>query len=107
MANEIIINDNRINDNRINDNRINDNRIQVDNRINNCNNTYNINLVLYDKENDKIEFDIKHMKDDMIYKLTTRNEIDAFKYYCDKLFENKNNQMIIKSNLKINIQKYM
>jgi len=86
LSNEIIINENTTN-----------------NIINNCNNnntTYNINLIVYNKENDTIEFDLKHMNIDFIYKLTSRNNTDAFKYYCDKLFENKNNQMIIKSNLR-------
>jgi len=40
------------------------------------------------------------MKIDFIYKLTSRDEMDAFKYYCERLFENKNNQMIIKSNFR-------
>lgn len=89
ISNEIIINDNTTNN-------------IINNKQNNCNNntTYNINLIVYDKENDKIEFDLKHMNIDFIYKLTSRNETDAFKYYCEKLFENKNNQMIIKSNFR-------
>ena len=89
ISNEIIINENTTNN-------------IINNKQNNCNNntTYNINLIVYDKENDKIEFDLKHMNIDFVYKLTSRNETDAFKYYCEKLFENKNNQMIIKSNFR-------
>ncbi len=37
------------------------------------------------------------------YKLTSMHKNDAFSYYYNKLFENKNNQMIIKSNLFFNI----
>ena len=64
------------------------------------NNTYNINLIYYDKEDNKITFDISHFTNEMICKIVTRDETDGFKYFCDKLFENKNNQMIIKSNLR-------
>ena len=98
-CNELVV----INDNTssiVNNNNTINNIINIDNKIDNCNNTYNINLIIYDKENDKIDFDIKHMNNDFLYKLTSRNEADAFKYYCEKLFENKNNQMIIKSNLR-------
>ena len=83
----------------INELTVNNNN-KIENSYNNNNNTYNINLIIYDKENDKIDFDISHMNNNFLYKLTSRNETDAFKYYCEKLFENKNNQMIIKSNLK-------
>jgi hypothetical protein len=88
IGKEIIINENTTNN-------------IINNKQNNCNNnTYNINLTIYDKENDTIDFDLEHMKIDFIYKLTSRDEMDAFKYYCERLFENKNNQMIIKSNFR-------
>ena len=66
------------------------------------NNTYNINLIYYDKEDNKITFDISHFTNEMICKIVTRDETDGFKYFCDKLFENKNNQLIIKKNLRHN-----
>ena len=40
------------------------------------------------------------MNKNLIYKLTTMHENDAYDYFCYKLFENKNNQMIIKTNLR-------
>ena len=61
---------------------------------------YNINLISYNKEERTIEFDINHMNKNLIYKLTTMHENDAYDYFCYKLFENKNNQMIIKTNLR-------
>ena len=60
----------------------------------------NINLIIYDLENNKIDFDLKHLNYDFIHKLVTINEMDAFEYFIHKLFENKNNQMIKKRNLK-------
>ena len=76
------------------------NIINNSNNVINNNNTYNINLVSYNKENRTITFDITHMKDNIMYKLRTIHENDAFDYFCYKLFENKNNQMIIKTNLR-------
>ena len=61
---------------------------------------YNINLISYNKEERTIEFDINHMNKNIIYKLRTMHENDAYDYFCYKLFENKNNQMIIKTNLR-------
>jgi len=61
---------------------------------------YNINLISYNKEDRKIEFDINHMNKNLIYKLRTMHENDAYVFFCYKLFENKNNQMIIKTNLR-------
>jgi hypothetical protein len=63
-------------------------------------NNYNINLISYNKEDRKIEFDISHMNKNLIYKLRTMHENDAYVFFCYKLFENKNNQMIIKTNLR-------
>jgi len=70
--------------------------------INNINNiTYNINLISYNKEDEKIEFDISHLKlNDLEHKIRIRDPDSSFKLFCDKLFENKNNQLIIKSNLR-------
>ena len=91
--NELLSNDSNINKNTTNN-------IINNNNNNNCNNTYNINLIIYDKEYDTFDFDLKHLNFNFVYKLTSTNEDDAFNYYCDKLFENKNNQMIIKSNFR-------
>ena len=60
----------------------------------------NKNLIIYNLENNKIDFDIKHLNYDFIHKLVTVNEMDAFEYFIHKLFENKNNKMIRKRNLK-------
>jgi len=68
-------------------------------KINNI--TYNINLISYNKEDEKIKFDISHLKlNELEHKIRTRDQDSSFKLFCDKLFENKNNQMIIKSNLR-------
>lgn len=65
------------------------------------NNIYNINLISYNKEDEKIEFDISHLKlNELEHKIRVRCPDSSFKLFCDKLFENKNNQMIIKSNLR-------
>jgi hypothetical protein len=60
----------------------------------------NKDLIIYDLENNKINFDLKHLNYDFIHKLVTINDMDAFEYFINKLFENKNNQMIRKRNLK-------
>lgn len=71
----------------------------INNNINNI--TYNINLVSYNKEDEKIQFDNSHLKlNELEHKIRTRDPDSSFKLFCDKLFENKNNQMIIKSNLR-------
>jgi hypothetical protein len=66
---------------------------------------YNINLISYNKEERTIEFDINHINKNLIYKLRTMHEHDAYDFFCYKLFENKNNQMIIKTNLRHNYSK--
>ena len=59
------------------------------------------NLVIFDNENMKIDFNISHINDEEIsYKLSTLDNCYTFEYFCNKLFENKNNQMIVKTNLK-------
>ena len=80
------------------------NNIINNNIINNniINNNININLIYYDKEENKIIFDITHIKQEIMYKFLTRDETDAFAYFCNKLFENKNNQLIVKKNLRDN-----
>ena len=86
-----------------NNKNINNNNLIINtytNSNNVINNTYNINLISYNKEERKIEFDINHMNKNLIYKLRTMHENDAYDYFCYKLFENKNNQMIIKTNLR-------
>ncbi len=69
---------------------------------NNCNNiTYNINLIRFDEEELKIDFDIKHLEtNNIIHKLYIIAPEDAYRLFYKKLFENRNNQMIIKENLK-------
>ena len=88
--NEIITFNNTLN--KINNITTNSNNVITTN--------YNINLISYNKEERTIEFDINHMNKNLIYKLTTMHENDAYDYFCYKLFENKNNQMIIKTNLR-------
>jgi len=78
---------------------------QIINNINISINTYNINLIAYNKEDNKITFDITHITNEIIYKIVSRDETDGFKYFCDKLFENKNNQLIVKKNLRDNYSK--
>jgi hypothetical protein len=74
----------------------------ITNNSNSNNNTININLVMFDNENNKIDFDTSTINKDISYKLRTIDKHNAFEYFCNKLFENKNNQMIIKKNLKYN-----
>jgi hypothetical protein len=57
---------------------------------------------MFDNENNKIDFDTSTINKDISYKLRTIDKHNAFEYFCNKLFENKNNQMIIKKNLKYN-----
>ena len=96
--------ENNNNKNEIVEKNINNNNNLIINTYTNSNNvtnnTYNINLISYNKEERKIEFDINHMNKNLIYKLRTMHENDAYDYFCYKLFENKNNQMIIKTNLR-------
>ena len=77
------------------------NNTQIINNTN-CNNiTYNINLIRFDEEEIKIEFDISHLETNIIiHKLYIIEPEDAFRVFYKKLFENKNNQMTIKENLK-------
>jgi hypothetical protein len=80
------------------------------NTISNCNNkiittTYNINLVSYDEFEEKINFDISHLNKEIAHKISTKYFESAFYYFCMKLFENKNNQLIIKENLKFSNSK--
>jgi hypothetical protein len=68
---------------------------------NTINNNYNLNLCSYNQEESKIDFDIKHLENNnIVYKLYTIEAEDAFRIFYRKLFENKNNQMIIKKNLR-------
>jgi len=98
-----LIENNNNNKNEIVEKNINNNNLIINtytNSNNVINNTYNINLISYNKEERKIEFDINHINKNLIYKLRTMHENDAYDYFCYKLFENKNNQMIIKTNLR-------
>ena len=75
------------------------NTIVNGNVINNI--TYNINLISFNKEEEKIEFDISHLdKNELMTKIRNNRPDISFKYFCEKLFENKNNQMVIKSSLR-------
>ena len=81
---------------------INNNNTQIINN-NNCNNkTYNINLVQFNEEEEiKIVFDISHLEENIIvHKLYVISPEDAFRVFYKNLFENKNNQMTIKENLR-------
>jgi hypothetical protein len=79
------------------------NNTQIINNTN-CNNnniTYNINLIRFDEEELKIDFDINHLEiNTIVHKLYIIQPEDAFRVFYKKLFENKNNQMTIKENLK-------
>jgi len=78
---------------------INNNTIVNGNVINNI--TYNINLISFNKDEEKIEFDISHLdKNELMTKIRNNRPDAGFKYFCEKLFENKNNQMVIKSSLR-------
>jgi len=72
----------------------------INNNSNNTITNYNIHLVSYNKEDRTIKFDISHLNKDLIYKLRTMHENDAFDHFCYKLFQNKNNQMVVKTNLR-------
>jgi len=73
----------------------------VTNNITNTSNIiYNINLVSFNKHDEKITFDTSHLNKDFMYKIRTKSEDDAFYYYCNILFENENNKMIIKSSMR-------
>jgi len=72
----------------------------INNNSNNTITNYNIHLVSYNKEDRTINFDINHLNKDLIYKLRTMHENDAFDHFCYKLFQNKNNQMVVKTNLR-------
>ena len=80
----------------------NNTQIILNNNCNNNNNiTYNINLIHFNEDEFKIEFDISHLeKNIIVYKLYVIEPEDAFRVFYKKLFDNKNNQMIIKENLK-------
>lgn len=75
--------------------------------LNNCNNktynkTYNINLIRFNEEELKIDFDSNHLEkeNNIIHKLYIIATEDAFRKFYKKLFENKNNQMVIKKSLR-------
>ena len=79
----------------------NNTQIILNNNCNNNNITYNINLIHFNEDEFKIEFDISHLeKNIIVYKLYVIEPEDAFRVFYKKLFDNKNNQMIIKENLK-------
>ena len=69
---------------------------------NNCNNTYNINLIRFNEEELKIDFDSNHLEEEnnIIHKLYIIAPEDGFRKFYKKLFENKNNQMVIKKSLR-------
>lgn len=59
----------------------------------------NINLVAFDKKEEKIDYDTSHLNEDFMYKIITRHPDDAFYYYYNRLFENYNNRMILKTSM--------
>jgi len=63
------------------------------------NNNTVINLIYYDKQEAKINFDISHFNKENMYILFKNFHDDAFNYLSDKLFENKKNQLIIKNKI--------
>jgi len=74
-----------------------------------CNIKYEINkdiinnndkLINYNIKENIINFNTEHINYDFIHKLVTINEIDAFQYFIKKLFDNNNNKIIRKYNLK-------
>ena len=79
-------------------NIISNSNIITNSNNNNTNITYNI--VVYNEYDEKINFDISHLDKDIAYKLSTKYFESAFTFFCNKLFENKNNQLIIKENFK-------
>ena len=93
-SNEITINNttNNIINNTINDNTVN-------------NTIININLVCYNKDEETISFDISHLDKNILYKITTKHFDSGFYFFCMKLFENKNNQLIVKTSLKLSYSK--
>ena len=94
---QIQIIENQINNNNSNNNNCNNT---------NCNNiTYNINLVAYDKKEERIDYDTSHLTENFMYKLTTRHPDDAFYYYCIRLFENHNNRMVLKTSMRNSFSK--
>ena len=76
----------------VNQNEINNNNINIV-IIN------NINLVAFDKKEEKIDYDTSHLNENFMYKITTRHPDDAFHYYYNRLFENYNNRIVLKTTM--------
>ena len=97
-------NEDKTNEDKTNEDKTNEDKNNEDKNNEDKNNEDKINkdnLVIFDNENMKIDFDISHINDEEIsYKLSTLDNCYTFEYFCNKLFENKNNQMIVKTNLK-------
>lgn len=60
------------------------------------------NLIFYDKENNKITFDISHIDNIIFENISSLYYYDKLNYFIYKLFENKNNRFIIKNSLRYN-----
>lgn len=87
-------------------NQINNNCNNTNCNNTNCNNiTYNINLVAYDKKEERIDYDTSHLTENFMYKITTRHPDDAFYYYCIRLFENHNNRIVLKTSMRNSFSK--
>jgi hypothetical protein len=103
-TNEDKTNEDKNNEDKTNEDKTNEDKNNEDKNNEDKNNEDKINkdnLVIFDNENMKIDFDISHINDEEIsYKLSTLDNCYTFEYFCNKLFENKNNQMIVKTNLK-------
>lgn len=61
-----------------------------------------VNLCFYDKKTGKINFDISHFNEEIMYIILKNNNDDAFDYLSDKLFENVKNKLVLKNNIKDN-----
>jgi len=59
-------------------------------------NILNTDLIYYDKQENKINFDISHFNEEIIDIIIRQKDFDAFNYLSDILFQNKKNQFIIK-----------
>jgi hypothetical protein len=66
----------------------------------NKNKEKNNNLILFDKTNEKINFDVSHLDKKNYDKIILKVPNEAFEYYYYILFDNDNNKFIIKKKIK-------
>lgn len=67
--------------------------------VNYYNHTNKSSLAYINEENKIINLDINHLNDDLLKILSSKDENEAFLYFCKKIFENKNNRLIIKKDV--------